>query len=353
MRTNSHLEFVDRTSVGIHLEGTEAHVACSSTDGSKVPQFTLPPSVLLPRLTGELIEVDVNCPPRVRGSGITWPDDGMVDTDRGCGRFPVAYAWPLMSQRVAVPWKWKPDERHPRHAEPWECVAATTSCICAQLDQCRQAPGESDVALIVPDWFDSAKQQSILDSRALRGANVQFLWRPVAGALAWIAQYSADLKSAAGTLGSVLSIHLGVDGFEASVLQLIRDDRYGIHVLPARRRPTLPPLPWAGVVVLEHLAEAVTAASGRKASPATIWRLMWASPWPRLVARQLHGLLAKDQAFYEGTLDAGLDFSSRIFEHTAQSWKAITEPMMHTWAPRNTLRNGITSEVRTRWGSGN
>lgn len=138
--------------------------------------------------------------------------------------------------------------------------------------------------LVVPNELNETQQQSLIDASRRRGVKTTLLWRPVAAAFGWLGIHAAELSEivqAEKSIGSLLTIHLGVDGFEAAWLELILRPTTGAWLLPARRRPSSTSSclsPNMGIQLLEGAARNIASAEGRALSGAESWRGLWASP---------------------------------------------------------------------------
>ncbi|MCB9902865.1 MAG: hypothetical protein H6831_00510 [Planctomycetes bacterium] len=138
------------------------------------------------------------------------------------------------------------------------------------------------LCLVIPNELSEARQQDLLDALSVGGREVSLLWRPIAAAFNWLELHASGLGRAVETetsLGSLLCIHLGVDGFEACCLELILGADSGTWVLPARKRPRAK-LNWpaGGRVLLESLLAFAWTEGGERERALGKWRAMWASP---------------------------------------------------------------------------
>src|SRR5690606_33031205 len=91
--------------------------------------------------------------------------------------------------------------------------------------------------LIMPNGTGTSVQQKMLERLAERHRRVRLLWRPVAAALAWLAErYDECDRWCQGQRTPMLVVYLGLDSFEVTSLTLIRDGSTG-ELRPARNRP--------------------------------------------------------------------------------------------------------------------
>ncbi len=96
------------------------------------------------------------------------------------------------------------------------------------------------------------------------------------------------------TIGRLMSIHLGVDGFECDLLSIVRRNDSGlVSILPARHRPRFETAAWLGVEILEKLAEECLAMT-REKTFSKFWRTLWATPWPIWAVQVLSGHVRAD-----------------------------------------------------------
>ena len=117
------------------------------------------------------------------------------------------------------------------------------------------------------------------------GCRVKLLWRPIAAALAWCEQQAADLlqqtKNRDGSIGKLLCLHLGLDEFEATPLELVVRSQSGERsLLPARSRPsvTLPTFPSFGLELLVRQTSSKIAHQNGDTN--VLWRELWTTSRP-------------------------------------------------------------------------
>lgn len=265
------------------------------------PQCPIPAAAVLGGLSGEPLIVDLSAPASIAGSGLAWPPSAQVDIERGSSRFPIACAWPMLEK--GVKWRWKPGGRRSTTCAPAEAIAASVR---AGLCTSGYNPHAPELAFVVPNATGVDAQDELL--RAIRlgnGIQGQLLWRPVAAALAWVEQYGGQIlknvpistESGDQLIGQLLVIHLGLDAFELTRLELIVRHHDGNAILlPARRLPDLHPLDNGGLDWAEFLADQVLPLSDKDHLP---WALLWTTPWLRntvcgnndpLLARQIRSM---------------------------------------------------------------
>ncbi len=241
-------------------------------------RIAIPPSAILPRLSGEPIRSDFAWPPHPRGCGDTWPAEAAVDSKCGAGRVPMAYAWQMLRSRGR--WEWKSERQV---VEAAECLAA----VLRGLQGCQPGIGSSSpIGVIVPNTLQETEQQDLIDAARAEGLNVKLLWRPVAAALCWCEREYEALMAVPMTdsepLGSLLVVYLGFDSFELTVLDIIPVRTHnGVFLLPARHRPDYQHDSIAGFGFPALLAFSIACLGtiGRQEDQAALWRLLWCSPW--------------------------------------------------------------------------
>ncbi len=281
--------------VGVAL--TDFTVAVAASGGGHTrpisianDQVCFPPSVILGELAGEPTTVDFCGPPSLRGSGLAWPPSARIDPAAGTARFPISLAWPLLDYKTHSSWTWRVSGERTVLCEPAEAIA---SVLQAGLARANGASAAQALSIVVPNTIDVEAQDRLLRAMSLRHTNAQLLWRPIAAALAWITEHgaavlntgSARKRTAYTPLGLIWVVHLGLDGFEATQLELIPWEHRGLELLlPARRLPVLPTLYGAGLEWVEWLSEQAQEASGDPAGAA--WNLMWTTNWFEQIIRR-------------------------------------------------------------------
>ncbi len=254
-------------------------------------ETSLPPSVVLGELAGEPFTVDLCGPPSLRGSGMTWPPSAQVHPEMGCARFPISLAWALLDYGTHGSWKWQVSDTRTASCEPADAIASVVQTALARNEAYADIQA---LSLVVPNTIDVEAQDRILRALSLRQADAQLLWRPVAAALAWVREHgmavldkgSARNRAAYVPLGLLWVVHLGLDAFEATQLELIPWDHKGAQLLlPARRLPSLPTLYGAGTEWAERFAEQSQRSEG-DAVGAT-WNLLWTTNWFEQVINRL------------------------------------------------------------------
>ena len=259
--------------------------ADTSTDRVKFHPVTpnalrIPPSVLLPRLAGEPLRLDSVFPPHPRGLGDFWPLESKLTAGEQGARFPLAYALQEFAANVEEqPWTWTTPEGELKQLRSSEAVAAAFAAATADLSS-----GLGPYTLVIPNHLRMLRQQELVDACRNFGRDVKLLWRPVAGALVWCSQFGKDLlrddSPDVVSAGTLLCIHLGIDGFELATVELVVKLFDGKQsLLPARRRPptAFKPFLSEGLELLHRLADADS--TELQATPIAKWRKLWGGPW--------------------------------------------------------------------------
>ncbi len=275
--------------VGVSLEALRANVALAehSLDGGAIrpvpiSSCPIPPAVLLPRVSGEPLHIDLASPPHPRGTGDAWPPESALSVKVGGGRLPLAFVWPAFLQDARREWLWTTPEGVTQQVSPAEAIAGAF----AALVDLNAKQSEEPLVLVVPNRLRMDRQQELIDACLSHGYRVKLLWRPIAAALAWCEQQAADLlrqtKLKDGGIGKLLCLHLGLDEFEATPLELVVRSQSGERsLLPARSRPsvTLPTFPSFG---LELLVRQAASKIGYRNGDDTnsLWRELWTTSRP-------------------------------------------------------------------------
>lgn len=203
-------------------------------------QDSILPSLLLPRLPRERIRLQSSKPLHPRGENDVWPPDSPLNDDDDGPRIPTALLWRGISETPQRSWRWKSTDGASISRTPAFLLAQS---ICETL-RCGSAKLSDQVIAVVPNSLLMASQQLLLDECYQAGLNVRLLWRPVAAALSWCQQFADTLESPDHPIdgdvskGQLLSLHMGLDEIEITLLELVRRTENGrTCLLPARRRP--------------------------------------------------------------------------------------------------------------------
>jgi hypothetical protein len=168
---------------------------------------------------------------------------GISESQRPLAQVPVlvAEAWARFCSRGSF-FKGFSEGRQDADAIAWEAlIAAAIEDLLKSADDRIPEFGGSGVVLCIPDALSEDGQEDLLGFLRRTTPSAQLLWRPVAAALEFLA--TVDLGELSGidprqSAGCFLSVHCGLDGFEATLLELVRSEATPARLLPARRRPT-------------------------------------------------------------------------------------------------------------------
>jgi hypothetical protein len=323
----THIESTSREpteiAIGIAIGTADAAVS-SDRNIAKGKYEYAPPAALLPVIHGEAIEASNGKGVDQLGTALPWPSVGRVDDDIRAGRFPAAYAWRLLEQTESE-WTWKFNEVV-RSTTSAEAIAAIAH---ASLPQ--DSSRRNRVALVVPNSLDLSSQDELLGRlRAQRMREPMLLWRPIAGALAWLEEYAKNFQVDAmpfgESLGDLAFVHLGTEVFEADILELIPYSwRDRVWILPARSQPGIPSLYDLPLSMAEYLV-------GETLGQGDDWYRLWASDW-------LRNELGRGLPLFTGA-DESNDRAREIHRHR---WYTLFDRP----CPDSVLRNW-----RRKWGVG-
>jgi len=214
-----------------------------------------------------------------RGTGLPWPPSARTDPENGTARLPSPIAW-LGLEQDDREWSWRPDPIKPAR------TLRSSEALASLVDSALRFHGNSDsrlgdsVALVVPNSLTLDQQERLLRAMKLRGmGGAMLLWRPVAAVLSWLEHHQAKLtlesKKQGESVGYVLALHLGLESFEADLLEIVSWWDKGVQwFLPARSLPRIPTLYELGLRAVE------TAVMGQKSGGQfDSWYLMWSTSW--------------------------------------------------------------------------
>ena len=198
------------------------------------------PSLLLPRLPRERTRLQSNKPLHPRGENDVWPPDSKVRDEDDGPRIPTALLWRGISETQQRSWRWNTPDGTLISKTPAFLLAQSVS----ETLRCGSAKLSDQVIAVVPNSLIMASQQLLLDECYHAALNVRLLWRPVAAALSWCQQFAETVESLDHptdgdvSKGQLLSLHLGLDEIELTILELVQRTENGrTCLLPARRRP--------------------------------------------------------------------------------------------------------------------
>ncbi len=215
------------------VDGNSGELIRQSIPGSKYST----PSILLPRLSGEPTRLDTWTPIHVRGSGTSWPLEGVVDGVVGSGRMPVAAAWTARSQAFlshdqSVPvWRWSFDGVS-HELRPIDCLADAIAQLGSWVGK------KSPIAITIPNNFRQLEQQLVIDRCRASDVDVTLLWRPIAGALAWLDQFESTLGKLPESKRNLLDVHADWGTITFTEIRIVSGHESSSRKwLPARSRP--------------------------------------------------------------------------------------------------------------------
>ncbi len=247
------------------------------------PYYSIPPAAMLPRFAGEPLRADLRWPPQARGTGEVWPPEARIEAGETCGRFPMGYAWHMLTAQQ--PWTWNTEGRAIR-VNAAEAIAQVLSTAGKQHDAQAgtSTDGASPCALVIPNHLSDAGQQQLLDAAATQRINLSLLPRPIAAAMAWCDQYAGELtvdrSEPDRAIGSIAVLHFGLDMWEVTTVDILARRVDGqVRFIPARRRRPIAPLPSYGLELMHRLAIRSLEMSYQQMGAARVWELLWCTPW--------------------------------------------------------------------------
>ncbi|MEX2671058.1 MAG: hypothetical protein WD294_02990 [Phycisphaeraceae bacterium] len=286
--TNTHEQDVAAslvTTVGVELDVLEAHVARwvggdeGHAESLSLGDLPLPPSVVLPRFAGEGVQADVAWPVHPRSTGDHWPPEARVsfaEGERAPARMPMAYAWPMLAHDLA--WQWEPasDEARGRRVRSITAADAVAHLLAGLRDSAKLDHAEQVV--VVPTYLQRAAMDALREAAGRRRLNVRLVSGAVAAAMGWIGLQPKRVENRA----TVLALHLGLDAWEASLVNLTREGDGDDHRVRGRvQGEAQPPLLSVGMEMMHRVAERAVEISAKQQNPARVWELMWCTPWLR------------------------------------------------------------------------
>ncbi|MBI4882237.1 MAG: hypothetical protein HY812_21630 [Planctomycetes bacterium] len=285
------LDPVQDSGVGIHIGASRPNAAivrdrtALMVDGA-ASLILIPPAVLVPRLRGERALFSDSLPLPVRGSGLAWPPSAALDADGHAARAPLAWAWESLSSDSKDPWSFRPADQEPQTIAAADAVACAVKSLLAEqvaTDHSGQA------CLVIPNDLSEGAQQAILDSSYVHDIDLLFLWRPVAAALEWCLRLPASAAQAlidgaqrkgdeSTRLGRLLCVHLGLDGFECTSLDLVGTKSHGTWIQPARGKCRMRSRPELSKGLVDAVIRAALQVAGPEPDREDHWRALWCSP---------------------------------------------------------------------------
>lgn len=257
------------------------------------PDESIAPSAILPRFAGEPLRADLRWPPQARGTGEVWPPEARIEAGQMAGRFPLAYAWHLLGAQQ--PWTWSIEGRAVELSAAQAIAQAIHSMARLPRGQAESKSTDSHAAssngkrldactVVMPDHLPVAAQQALLDAAHAQQLNLSLLPRPIAAAMAWCDRHASELDADRAEpdrpVGSILVLHMGLDMWEVTTVDIIPRRIGGeMRFIPARRRNPIAPLPSFGIELMHRLAIRSLEMSYQQMSAARVWELIWCTPW--------------------------------------------------------------------------
>jgi len=270
-----------KTGIGLCLDPVGGAVAIATAAEGQAElvspsPITAPAAVV--RVPGRTLLLHRSGPMPVDGAGISWPPQAKQSLpleQSKEGRYPIAWVWDrLLRGKNAI-----------NAAEPADRAADALALYARAL--LPESSDECATTLIIPDRLDEGNQQSLLDACRIAKLPVSLLWRPIAAAMAWLERHGISLVQPVDretSIGWILALHLGLDGVEATWVDLILRPQNPGRVLPARRRPDAPRseadfawTQWAATA-LSRAAELTFSRRGISGDGSSLWRYLWSSP---------------------------------------------------------------------------
>ena len=190
-------------------------------------------AILLPRIEGERFRFDFGSVPHPRGSGLQWPTEARVDTINGSGRLPIGLILDRIGNNNVVVWRQNDAELQ------YSCSDALASSL-AQL----YPSFDGNLILVVPNHWNVAQQQAVLDSFQRENLKCKLLWRPVAAAIEWTHAFRNQIDrlrlQETDSVSKLLSVYVGFGDIEITELELVSWTSSSSRrtVVPGRRRPS-------------------------------------------------------------------------------------------------------------------
>ena len=290
--------------IGIDLDPVAAHIARYDPDDDEAagpamfePDATmLPPSVLLPQYAGEPVQVDLAWPVHPRASGDHWPPEARMRLGAdgpAPARMPMAYAWPMLAGDMT--WHWQPALDESRGERTGTITAAQAIAhLAAGAAETAHAAGDGgadETILVVPTHLGDGPIRKLQTAMKRLGRSLRLCRRALAAATVW----AALMPRRAARRAHVASLHLGLDEWELTLLELrpaegssaaagggegtaAGDGGEGRPRLSIRELLVMH-LPSPGFEMLHRVAEQTAQMMFRQSVASRAWELLWCSPW--------------------------------------------------------------------------
>ena len=286
--------------VGLELDSLRASIGrfegSANTGSLHEYRTAITPAALIPSLPGEPVRADTSHPAHPRGIGEPWPQASQVDSCALPGRMPLPYAWSMLRQSDGPKWNWCLGVQSVGAAE---AIAAVCDDLVTEHSVGEQAPVAS---LVIPNDTTEFQQQRLIDAARYRGLRLSLIWRPIAAALQWLDQHPDVIRvdiAAPGQAGTLACLHLGLDRWEFTLLDLVVHEQDGDRwLLPARHRPKSTNVvePGFGLALAHWLVKQTLDEPSRSATDAEIWRHLWCEPRAGQLLDTLLGLVDGEHA---------------------------------------------------------
>jgi hypothetical protein len=264
------------TVVGVDLDPMSPAVASQRADaGIQVDgswRAAFPPAMVRPATGVEPMIVDMSQPARSEGCGF---DPGPPWESR----LPLTYAWELFARDAKAQVFCDPVAGRRGQVPVGRCLARAVHQIIAHtLDE---APVLT--AVVVPNAIQEEGQDLLLREAMQQRTKTELVWRPIAAAMPWIEEFQEQLATPTVPLGRscgrLLHLHLGLDAFEAAVLELVpyQDRSRGRRwLLPGRRQPeTADVLQSIAIHVVEEIVNRVLLPAQGTSHAPQVWHALW------------------------------------------------------------------------------
>ena len=263
-----------RSWLGLHLGGSSISVGeideSSRQASSRHRTPSIPPALVLS--PGGAPEFSDQGPIPLAGAGLAWPPSAAPSpaaTRPEWGRIPVADIWSALHEGDNSLWGGHSSVR-----------ASTGLALAAKAALAQDRARE--VCVVIPNSLDEEIQGRLIEAFEGQGLKAVLLWRPIAAAMSWLRRYASEYirdVEEQTVVGSLLTLHLGTDGVEATWLELILDPRAPSWLLPARQRPQgRCEEPTRGREWLRSAIDKAIVGGAQGGREESVWRALWASP---------------------------------------------------------------------------
>lgn len=273
-QTTTGPQGVEITAVDVLLRAASSVI--STCDDPLQVESPIPPAALPRRFPGEPTRADLHWPPQPRGTGEAWPPEARLELNEAPpGRFPLAYAWPMLMD--GKNWTWK-------HDGIVSVVKPAEAIVVAAKAALNRGAASDPVVLVTPDTLGEAGQQELIDAGRACQVNLHLLPRSLAAAMTWCRKFESEIApdgaAAGAALGTLLVMHFGLDLWEVSVIDIVSvRDGARVRCVPSRRRRAFHAVPSYGIELMHRLAIRSLEMSYQQVNAARVWELVWCTPW--------------------------------------------------------------------------